>query len=102
MTQDPTDKAREQVNKLLDFFTEPNQGEKYLKDLEDDLVTLIDKAVKQKEADVRHNIANQAPGCSHSLQSEEEHQLWCGFVNNIWLHWAIENNAKSQLEGVKL
>ena len=34
-------KLREQVNKALDFFTEPGQGEKYLKDLEDELLTLF-------------------------------------------------------------
>ena len=35
------DDLRNRVNKLLDFFTEPGQGEKYLRDLEDDLVDLM-------------------------------------------------------------
>lgn len=32
---------RREINKLLDFFTEPGQGEKYLRDLEDDLLALL-------------------------------------------------------------
>lgn len=36
--------SRQEVNKLLDFFTEPGKGEVYLKDLEDDLVALITKS----------------------------------------------------------
>lgn len=42
MTPTEQDKElRENVNKLLDFFTEPDQGVKYLKDLENNLMELI-------------------------------------------------------------
>lgn len=43
MTPEPTpsQELREKIDKLLDFFTEPNQGEKYLKDLANDLEQLF-------------------------------------------------------------
>ena len=42
---------RTQVNKLLDFFTEPGQGEKYLKDLENDLMSLISDHTRKARID---------------------------------------------------
>ena len=36
-----TNKLRERINKSLDFFTEPGEGEKHLKDLEDQLLSLF-------------------------------------------------------------
>lgn len=50
--------------------------------------------VKKAEVLVRHEIASNAPPCTHSLQSEQEHKDWCGFVNNIWIHWAVKNKAR--------
>lgn len=48
--------VRTRVNKLLDFFTEPARGEKYLKDLEDDLVNLIAEREKTARIDELENI----------------------------------------------
>ena len=54
MTPTEQDKElREQVNKLLDFFTEPGTGEKYLKDLENDLVELITLYTTNREREAR-------------------------------------------------
>ena len=41
LSADPN--LRRTVNQMLDFFTEPDEGEKYLKDLEDDIVELVKK-----------------------------------------------------------
>lgn len=42
---------RERVNKLLDFFTEPSPKEKYLRDLENDLVALIEEQTRLARID---------------------------------------------------
>ena len=41
-TDSPLDDLRPRIDKLLDFFTEPGKGEKYLKDLADDLEKLYE------------------------------------------------------------
>lgn len=59
---------REQVNKLLDFFTEPGQGEKYLKDLENDLVVLISDHTRKERSRTLNDItiwANQEMAKDH-------------------------------------
>jgi predicted alpha/beta superfamily hydrolase len=59
---------REQVNKLLDFFTEPGQGEKYLKDLENDLVAIISDHTRKERSRTLNDItiwANQEMAKDH-------------------------------------
>ena len=59
---------REQVNKLLDFFTEPGQGEKYLKDLENDLMSLISDHTRKERSRTLNDItiwANQEMAKDH-------------------------------------
>lgn len=42
---------RRTVNQMLDFFTEPDTGEKYLKDLENEIVELVKKHELQSRID---------------------------------------------------
>ena len=59
---------RTQVNKLLDFFTEPGQGEKYLKDLENDLMSLISDHTRKERSRTLNDItiwANQEMAKDH-------------------------------------
>lgn len=53
---------RQQVNKRLDFFTEPGKGKVYLKDLEDELVFLAEshtRAARIDELDKLIDINNE-------------------------------------------
>lgn len=57
MTPPPEESTlRETVNKMLDFFTEPGEGEKYLKDLEDDIVQLIHERERLARIDENESI----------------------------------------------
>ena len=51
---------REVVNQMLDFFTEPDTGEKYLKDLEDEIVGLVKKHELQAKIDELSHVSHPA------------------------------------------
>lgn len=62
---------RERVNKLLDFFTEPGQGEKYLKDLENDLMSLISDHTRKARLNELEACLAQVPMPSLSYEQVE-------------------------------
>lgn len=84
---------REQLNQLLDFFTEPGQGEKYLKDLEDQILELFDQH-------------SQVTPLSDSPQLETpqriaakyvNRQQWAGSTNRIRIELANDIATYSQV-----
>lgn len=42
---------------------------------------------------MRHEIAQTAPNCAHTLKQQAEHEAVCGFINGIWTHLAIKNKV---------
>lgn len=70
---------RERVNKLLDFFTEPGQGEKYLKDLENDLMSLISDHTRKAIEDQY----NKSVEVLKDIVAENFHyRLMCGEIKD--------------------
>lgn len=65
-------------------------------ELEALLSTIKENVALETETRLRQEIAKQAPTCKHSLASEAEHKEWCGFVNNIWVNWAVAKARKGR------
>jgi hypothetical protein len=61
---------RTQVNKLLDFFTEPGQGEKYLKDLENDLMSLISDHTRKAKEELLEHLMTSNPAYTYEAAKD--------------------------------
>ena len=100
MTPEPTpsQELREKIDKLLDFFTEPNQGEKYLKDLANDLEQLFTQhelSRKQEWVEAQEKYDELIMAVGNKYAGETRHETALRYIKSC------ENNYETRAKTIK-
>lgn len=98
MTPEPTpsQELREKIDKLLDFFTEPNQGEKYLKDLANDLEQLFTQHELSRKQEWVESLIKKLPlsNCVRHHSDDFSKDCTCDLINRDQITKTIKEQSK--------